>query len=569
MAKMIPEYIDQDDPRRDGERLVFQWLSNETIPGVVFYSLLQKNHKHKMIGEIDFLYVCEKGLLCIEVKGGQNIYCKDKQWYSLSKSRMENEIHNPFVQAKDCMYALKKYLIETYGKYSPQANYLIGYAVIFPECKFTGSGNDLLTEVMYDARYELDDFPKFLSTTLDYWAQQEVQKHNYHPTILTTNQLKQTVDLLRGDFCVVPSMNLEMQHVHQQMLRLTEEQFDALDITEENKRVIIQGVAGTGKSLLALEKVRKTAAKGKRVLYICFNRNMAKYATHSLDIINENYVTIATYHALLQQSLNSNSLFNSDVLYLSELFLQHKPSVEQYDCLVIDEAQDLMFASAIDSLGNFLKGGLAQGEWVMFLDPNQNIFNNSDEYDFAWEYIRECFSPTVYKLNQNCRNTEQIGRRTSVLTLVAPAKHMKISGPKVILKSYANSSDLLKKLRAELTSLFAGGASPLDVVILSRYKLENSCLANQRKICNLELNDVTDISKINKASLNFFTIQSFKGLESKVVFVVDVDGFAKDSDRMLNYVAMSRAKVLLYVFYKEEKTEEYREIIEQGQDLLY
>jgi Holliday junction resolvase-like predicted endonuclease len=83
MAVLIPNEIDQEDLRRGGERLVFEWLSEPNVPGTVFYSLLQKNHKHKLIGEIDFLYVCERGLLCIEVKGGQEIYCKDKKWYIL------------------------------------------------------------------------------------------------------------------------------------------------------------------------------------------------------------------------------------------------------------------------------------------------------------------------------------------------------------------------------------------------------------------------------------------------------------------------------------------------------
>ena len=50
MAKLIPNEIDQEDPRRDGERLVFEWLSDPAVPGTAFYSLLQKNHRHKLIG---------------------------------------------------------------------------------------------------------------------------------------------------------------------------------------------------------------------------------------------------------------------------------------------------------------------------------------------------------------------------------------------------------------------------------------------------------------------------------------------------------------------------------------
>ena len=46
MAKLIPNEVDWSDPRRNGERIVFECLSDANIPGTAFYSLLQKNHKH-------------------------------------------------------------------------------------------------------------------------------------------------------------------------------------------------------------------------------------------------------------------------------------------------------------------------------------------------------------------------------------------------------------------------------------------------------------------------------------------------------------------------------------------
>ena len=569
MAKMIPDYIDQDDQRRNGERLVYEWLSADNIPGTVYYSLLQKNHKHKLIGEVDFLYVCERGFLSIEVKGGQDIYCKDKKWHSINRKGVSNEIHNPFIQAKDCMYALKNYFTETYGKYSVQSKYLIGYAVIFPECRFTGTGNDLVTEVMFDARYKLEDFKTFLDKVFDYWETQEKDRHGVTSEKLSKVQINQANDLLRGDFCVVPSMSLELQHIEQRMLRLTDEQYDVLDISDNNNNVIIQGVAGTGKTLLALEKVRKCVAKEKRVLYICFNRNMLQYAAASLSDLNPQYAKVSTYHSLLQSDLNNPKLYNKSLNELGESFLENLPETKQYDCLVIDEGQDLMNGSVIDVLEHYVKNGLLNGEWIMFLDPNQNIFTKSEEYDFAWEYIRESYHPVVYSLNHNCRNTEQIARRTSVLTLVPPAKHMKISGPKVVVRTFPDKLYFIKSLRKELASLFAGGISPTDIVLLSNRKLSNSILASQKELCNLEIVERYSISDFGKRCLNYYTVQSFKGLESKIVFYIDVSGFKDATDRMINYVAMSRAKQLLYIFYNESLQDDYDAIAEAGQDLLY
>ena len=569
MAVLIPNEIDQEDLRRGGERLVFEWLSEPNVPGTVFYSLLQKNHKHKLIGEIDFLYVCDRGLLCIEVKGGQEIYCKDKKWYSKNRLGVDNQIHNPFVQAKDCSYALKKYITDTYGFNSPQSKYLIGYAVVFPECKFTGSGNDLMTEVMFDARYSVEDFSKYLQSTFDFWEQLEIERHGYQPSKLTHQQINQMVNLLRGDFAVVPSMSLELQHINQKMLQLTEEQFDSLDITESNPRVIVQGYAGTGKSLLAIEKVRVCAAKEKRVLYLCFNKNMAAYAKSSLIDADLSYITVSTYHSLVMNALKDDSLYSCDLVQLSKLFSEKEPECTKYDYVVIDEAQDLMIAEVIDVISQFIVGGIDKGSWVMFLDPNQNIFNKNDEYDFALEYIRESGNPVIFPLNCNCRNTEQIARRTSVLTLVPPAKKLKIPGPKVVIRNYGSANDFIKNFRHEMASLLAGGVSAKDVVVLSKLKKEKSMLARIDSVCNLDIVESNSLSEIGKNNLNYYTIQSFKGLESNVVFLIDVDGFGNSKDRLLNYVAMSRAKLLLYVFYDKQAEDDYYETLDKGEDLLF
>ena len=110
MAKVIPDNVEWTDPRRNGEKIVYELFEDRNIHGTAYYSLFQKNHKHKMIGEVDFLYICKKGILCLEVKGGQKIRRENMTWYSTNKIGIENEIKDPFKQARDCMYALKKYL---------------------------------------------------------------------------------------------------------------------------------------------------------------------------------------------------------------------------------------------------------------------------------------------------------------------------------------------------------------------------------------------------------------------------------------------------------------------------
>ena len=64
------------------------------------------------------------------------------------------------------------------------------------------------------------------------------------------------------------------------------------------------------------------------------------------------------------------------------------------------------------------------------------------------------------------------------------------------------------------------------------------------------------IWRAKKTELRFSTISAFKGLESKVVVLIDVDGFSDNALRMLNYVAVSRASTLLYILYDKSKESE-------------
>lgn len=575
MAIMIPDYIDHENRRLDGERLVFSMLSDPSVKGFALHSLLQKNQRYKLIGEIDFLLICEQGFLCIEVKGGKDVYRRDGIWYSKNHNDIEHQIKDPFRQAKDCMYALQEHIRKVYGLQSEEANCIFGYAVVFPQCIFTGSGNDLVTEVLFDCKKGNKPFSDFINETFRFWEEEEKKKHGKVCTRLSENKLRNVLTLLRGDFAVIPSITLEMQYIAKNLTQLTEEQFYILDITEGNKQVLINGVAGTGKSMLAFEKVRRCIASGKSVMYVCFNKNMAKIAKHAI-IESDSAVQglfIGTYNKLLMDEIKSNKgnqfyITEFDKLIISELFLKENLETEQYDCLVIDEAQDLMHIKILECLGKFVSGGISGGEWVIFSDPNQNIFNNDDEYNFAYDYLLESCSPTVLSLTKNCRNTEQIGIKTSALTLVPPAKYLKTTGPKVVTVSYNDRQDFVKMFKKELTSLLSGGIRPGNIVVLSKYSLEHSMLANESTICGLPVKESMDVLDTADHALKYYTIQSFKGLESNVVFLIDVNGFLSASNRAVNYVGMSRAKIMLYVFYRADKKDEYMDVSMKSFDVL-
>lgn len=66
--------------------------------------------------------------------------------------------------------------------------------------------------------------------------------------------------------------------------RLLNEQKNVLNFLEEQKSVLINGAAGTGKTLIAVERAIRFANQGQKVLFLCYN----KYLKEELKKKNEN-----------------------------------------------------------------------------------------------------------------------------------------------------------------------------------------------------------------------------------------------------------------------------------------
>ena len=117
----------------------------------------------------------------------------------------------------------------------------------------------------------------------------------------------------------------------------------------------------------------------------------------------------------------------------------------------------------------------------------------------------------------------------------------------------AEKTDVLKLIRR----LLSEGISRNDIVILSPYRMDNanSCLY----IGEIRLNEFNKLDSDD--FIRFYTVKAFKGLEARVILYIDIDGFEDDDERLLNYVAMSRARTLLEVFYRADLEEERQKMM--------
>ena len=103
----------------------------------------------------------------------------------------------------------------------------------------------------------------------------------------THGALKKIRNYLRPDFDAAIARATTIRRSEERLIRLTDEQYDVLDILEANRQSLVTGAAGTGKTMLALEHARRRALAGNSVLLLCFNRLLGDWLASTVSGVRE------------------------------------------------------------------------------------------------------------------------------------------------------------------------------------------------------------------------------------------------------------------------------------------
>lgn len=553
MVRMIPQIISPDIKSNAEKKLFTKFReseSDETV--VILHSLGVAEHCNNIFGEIDFVIICREGILCVEVKGG-TVERSDAYWVFTNRyGKRETKLEGPFVQVQGNMHSLRTYLKKRLGNQSPIVRSQFASCVIMPDCDFTYEGIDIIRDVLFDHSFQwtLSDI---IRRSFHYWRERCIRQHGFAGGTLTEQEILQTADLLRGDFRFVPSLKEFIDRAAQELCALTDEQYEVLGALGDNERTLVSGMAGTGKTLLATEQCRRAFWTGKSVLFLCYNHNIAQYIKSRFARESLN-VEVSTLHALMMNACGETWSPDKNPEYYShelpELFLARKDLCKKYDMVVVDEGQDLLNTTYLKCLDALINGGLTEGYWSIFFDPNQNLFNSKSELDTLLPQLRKVAAS--YNLSVNCRNTKQIANANTLMTNIPQVSRIKASGPNVEYFRYSSLHEELSLVIELLQKLKAYGINSGDIVLMSAYTIENPrCCLSYGKLPPEVGKIKTDgfMWQAKKDELRFSTISSFKGLEAKIVILLDVDAFSDNQHRLMHYVAISRACAALYVFY--------------------
>lgn len=539
MPRMFPERL-HVETRSHAERTLYNafqsQLANEYV---VFHSvawLARDTRSGARDGEADFVIAHPtKGLVILEVKGGAIRYDGAAgQWYSGS-----HLIKDPFEQAKGNKYSLLQKLKDLPYWRARRIN--IGHAVAFPDVAVKGALRlDAPREIVMDLT-DLHSLATWLDNLFIYWDAQSGSLSE-----LERAGIEELIRLLSPSWQLRSPLAAAFQAEEREIIRLTEQQFHLLDFLAGHRRVAIAGCAGSGKTMLAAEQAARLARQGFRVLLTCFNRNLALFLRSQAQLPPT--VTVSHFHELCshlaqqagllskeRQSQPAQSWFDQT---LPDLLLN---SIEiigpQYDAIIVDEAQDFRPMWWLPLL--YTLNDPDQGILYTFYDDNQVLYGG------ATAQLPDRLER--FSLNRNCRNTQEIHQtflpfyRSSLQPIaLGPA------GRKPKIYRYNSPADLQKQLRGELHQLIhQEELYTEDIVILTPRARDKSLLWQTPQLGNCRL---TETWPPGDNEVFVTTVHSFKGLESPVVLLVELDPEHTPDLETIIYVGCSRARHHLVIF---------------------
>lgn len=545
MTTFIPPYMGEEI-KSNAEKKMYDVLQKLNMKNAyVLHSLGLPKHQSKIYGEIDFVVVCDRGVACLEIKGGR-VECRDGKWFFKDRYSVEREKpEGPFAQVTGNMFSLRDVLKKKFQNNKHMKNLLTACGVVFPDIEFKSVSQEIISEIVYDNRTE--DITGYMNRVFDYWE----ERQHRQPSRLSPGDIKDIVQFLRGDFVFIPTLSDRLNSVEKRLVRLTSEQAQLMQALSLNKHLLIEGNAGTGKTLLAVDFAKKKAASGKKVLFLTYNKNLANNVIRQVDTIEN--LKVINIHALfgeyvvvdVKKMQENPNVYFSEILpeifyeYLSELSDEELEKIK-YDLIIMDEGQDILKPLYLYSLDTLLRGGFANGDWAVFYDEKQNIYN--PDYNDGMEILRG-YNCTEFKLFVNCRNTVQIGTYSSKISGVDLGEFIRENGEEVQNISYEDDDDFKKKITGILKNLRKEKVDIRDIVFLAPKKYKNSKVAQ----AGIEVNEIGDNFDSSKELPVYATIQGFKGLDSKIVILTDVEYIRKENLSSFLYIAGTRARTLLYI----------------------
>jgi hypothetical protein len=340
----------------------------------------------------------------------------------------------------------------------------------------------------------------------------------------------------------------------------------------ENRRIMVQGPPGSGKSTYAFELAVQLCRNGKKGIYLCWNELLAaamtaKFRAPEADFPPEN-IRVSGYYHLVEEFaglLGDPSLMPTYELVdkgglkhlvkdcLNKLFKAKK--LPKFDFIVADEAQDL-FCKGLDQVIKALlheNNPLENGNYYIFFDDTQAFPKVEDTGTYVRTRDTLKAASAYYMLFTNLRVNTGLG--ISELILDAGNRQIDASKPYgrdarfLYWKNEGEAASMLKQLIEQERMLCQCG--PGDMIVLltaDLYRDQEILRPLLLTTAGLELLSVEN-QGIPAERVRFTTALKSKGLEWDVVFLVCSS--LSEANSFQVFIGASRAKGKVYLLVDE------------------
>jgi hypothetical protein len=518
-----------DDTISDAELLLVEAFEKLPEPFTVLHAVKWFARTLGTVGEIDFLVAHpDYGVLIMEVKGG-DIRIENGHWFS-----GRHPIKDPCEQAERNRRALRDWL-----EVDPRTKgvaFALFPAVALPDSRVAGHIRPDCPEDIFIDTTHLHDLENRLLAIFRYWQSRADARNARMDGARAVDAL---LNLLVPTRRLQPRIVEQFAHENRKIDELTRQQFKILNILRYQKRAAIIGGAGTGKTLLAMEKATQLAESGLRVLFVCFNTNLSKWIGGRLQ---HPQIDVFTFHGLVGHMVHrarlsvprgSGFFEQAPELLVDAVSVLHAPDGNPdalYDAIIVDEGQDFEDTWWIGLLDT-LKSS-ESGVFYVFFDDNQRIFTQLSQVPMD--------GAPLY-LDENLRNTQHIHERLKPFSRDADIQCVGPEGRPVEVIAARDKQAERRELQRVLHRLVNEEGVPAEsIIVLTPAGEKRSQWQNDDQLGNFVL--TWDLNTEMPMAALICTILSYKGLESPVVILTELHALREEISNQLLYVGLSRAR---------------------------
>lgn len=524
MARLIPPvYVDTGS---SGEAEIFKAFEGDDFSRdwIVLHSFDIPRHMTQGEGEADFVVLIPGcGVLCLEIKASAEISRRGGMW----RYGGVRDARGPFKQVRENTFSLMRRIK---GENRRMRNVPFFGLAVFTRCNFRsldlGGAKEWADIDFIDSA---DIASGNLTRTLKRLFLAQAERHGLSVGDFTGDKFEEMAAMMRPDFEYMMTPRERMLASDAEARKYTREQFRILDSISANERIVVDGLAGTGKTALAIEYARRFSASAS-VMLVTPARELGEFLADEARLPPSGFA-------------GSVDDFKRAFTGPGGGFLRP----EKFGVLVVDEAQDLVGGDFFGLMDSALEGGLAGGRWIMFGD----YYSRSADFEHArlFSEFRRKYSPALCSLSENCRNPVDIARLVEAVSGLdrGYSGFMRAgSGSKPVVKFCGTLREETGELVGILESLLGGGVPARSIAVLKGAGEDAASPLLASKNWGPKF-----VSDYGCDGIFHGAIVDFKGLEADFVILTGLGNLGDEYSRRMFYIGATRAKSGLYILAGE------------------